>query len=109
MMFKTAFILITFLFSFVTINELRKSNTLASDHPDSMIAHANSTGSQNPASLPSAQDARSAASLRVEPLLLLLLGSTLFAVGTAIKLVLSRKITPKSIAAVTRKPPSAHY
>jgi len=109
MLFKTAFVLITFLILFVSINELRKANTLASDHSDSVLAHTSSTGSQNPASLPSAQDARSAASLRVEPLLLLLLGSTLFAVGTAIKLVLSRKITPKSIAAVTRKPPSANY
>jgi len=109
MMFKAAFILITFLFTFVTINELPKANTLASDQPDSMIAHANSTSSQTPTSLTSAQDTRSAASLRVEPLLLLLLGSTLFAIGTAIKLVLSRRITPKSIAAVTRKPPSAQY
>ena len=106
-MFKIWFLLITFLFSFVTINELQKANTLASEQPDSMIAHANSSSPQNPASLTTAQDTRSAASLRVEPLLLLLLGSTLFAVGTAIKLVLSRKITPKSIPAV--KPPSAHY
>jgi len=110
MKFKIVLTLFGFLFAFATINELRKTITLANDHPDSVIAHANNASLQNPAILTSAQDNRSsAASLRVEPLLLLLLGSTLFAVGSAIKLVLSRKINSKSIAAVTRKPPTAQY
>jgi hypothetical protein len=42
-------------------------------------------------------------SLHLEPLLLLLLGSAFFSIGTAIKLILSKKLTPKSMrTAATR-------
>jgi len=43
----------------------------------------------------------SSAFARFEPLLLLLLGSTLFLLGTAINLMLSKRIKGKSIQAVT--------
>jgi hypothetical protein len=41
-------------------------------------------------------------SVHVEPLLLLLLGSTLFSIGMALKLVLSKRLDPKPMTTVER-------
>jgi len=41
-------------------------------------------------------------SVHVEPLLLLLLGSTLFSIGLTLKLILSRRLDPKPMTTVER-------
>lgn len=59
---------------------------------------ANAAGTQSTANLLPVKDNKaSSASLHLEPLLLLLLGSAFFSIGTAIKLILSKKLTPKSM------------
>jgi hypothetical protein len=49
------------------------------------------------------ENAARAAHIRFEPLLLLLLGSTLFSIGTAIKLVLSRTLDNNSVQQPPRR------
>ena len=100
MKFQAALILIGVLVVCISLNEVRKEGVHASDLSAGPAHLANN---QSPASPATRENAETTASVHFEPLLLLLLGSTLFSIGTAIKLVLSRKLDPKRIA-VARKP-----
>jgi hypothetical protein len=103
MKFQAALVLILFVFACGSLNEMRKASIYANDKP---TEQAELLGEQSPGTLPSTHEIHSSnASVHFEPLLLLLLGSTMFSIGTAIKLVLSRKLDPKHLGA-QRKPPS---
>ena len=106
MIFRASLIVITLVLGLAAVNELRKANILAHDKAGAVVELASAANSQNPRGLTSPPEVYSrSTSAHVEPFLLLLLGSALFSIGTAIKLVLSRNLNPKSIAAASRKPP----
>jgi hypothetical protein len=100
MKFQAALILIGVLVVCISLNEVRKETVLANDMSSGIAQQANAQASTGLAPT----KANSSTSVHFEPLLLLLLGSTLFSIGTAIKLALSRKLDPKRIG--VRKPPS---
>ena len=97
MKFRAAIILITFVFVCTSFNEVRKASIHASDKSEGVVERASAANTQSPSSLTPSQEGYSNASLRFEPLLLLLLGSALFSIGTAMKLILSRRLNPKSL------------
>jgi hypothetical protein len=102
MKLKAVLILIAFLFICGFLEQVRNDSIHASEEPSGITERASA---QHPNLAPATEDHSSKASVHFEPLLLLLLGSTLFSIGTAIKLILSRKLDPKQLGA-TRKPPS---
>ena len=103
MKFQAALIVVGILVACASLNEVRKVSVQASNQSTGFSQLANA---QSSTGLATAQDnGPVTASVHFEPLLLLLLGSTLFSIGTAIKLALSRKLDPKRIR-VARKPPS---
>jgi hypothetical protein len=91
-----------FLFCFLAV-EARIETVLAIDQANGTIQHANSSTLPSAATPVSAQDKNEPkhisifASTQFEPLLLLLLGSTLLSFGTAINLVISRRLKAKLI------------
>jgi len=97
MKIRAAIILIAFVSVGTSFNEVRKASIQASDKSDGVVERASAANAQSPSSLTPSQENHSNASLRFEPLLLLLLGSALFSIGTALKLVLSRRLNPKSL------------
>ncbi|HXG93223.1 MAG TPA: hypothetical protein VNN73_12785 [Blastocatellia bacterium] len=100
---KGALILTTVLFFCLLAGKARIATGFASGNGDSAaIRQANSSTLQNaPISTTAAQDNKEtkhvslSASAHFEPLLLLLLGSALFSLGTVINLVISRKLKAK--------------
>jgi len=107
---RAALRLIVFVLVFTSFNEVRQAGTQAGDSSSGVVESAGAVNAQNPSSLaPSQENHTPIAPFHFEPLLLLLLGSALFSVGTAIKLVLARKLNPKSLGAATRKPTSPQY
>ena len=96
MKIRAAVILIAFVSVCTSFNEVRKASIHASDKSEG-VERASAANTQSPTSLTPSQENHSYTSLRFEPLLLLLLGSTLISIGTAMKLVLSRKLNPKSL------------
>ncbi|HXI89917.1 MAG TPA: hypothetical protein VNO24_07875 [Blastocatellia bacterium] len=97
MKIRAAIILIAFVSVCTSFNEVRKARIHASDKSEGVVERASAANTQSPTSLTPSQENHSNTSLRFEPLLLLLLGSTLISIGTAMKLVLSRKLNPKSL------------
>lgn len=94
---KNGFILAVFLVSCSFLNGSQIKSAQASDSAPSAERAANQP--PGPSALVPAHDTKSSkTSAPFEPLLLLLFGSALFFIGTAIKLVLSRKLDPKQIA-----------
>ena len=102
MKLKAVLVLIAFLFISGSLEQVRNGSVHASDEP---AVSTERMSAQAPSLAQAKEEHTSKASLHFEPLLLLLLGSTMFSIGTAIKLVLSRKLEPKHLGA-TRKPPS---
>jgi len=103
MKFQAALIVVGMLVACISLNEVRKVSVQASNQSTRFSQLANAQSSTGLA--PAQESSPASASVHFEPLLLLLLGSTLFSIGTAIKLALSRKLDPKRIG-VARKPPS---
>ena len=83
---KTALIILSFLFSTFTVNVSAANPTSATELAGVQASQASIT----------ADKAKPTAPVAFEPLLLLLLGSALFSVGTAIKVVLSRQFDSNS-------------
>ena len=94
MRLKSGLILAVFLvgYSFFTGSQIGSARASES------AASAERASNQGPAALAPSHDNKSSnTTTPFEPLLLLLFGSALFSIGTAIKLVLSRKLDPKQI------------
>lgn len=107
MILRASAILIAVVLGLAAINELRKANIRANDESGAVAEIASTANTPNPHALTPPHEVYShSVSSHVEPFLLLLLGSILFSIGTAIKLVLSRRLNPKAMAAASRKPPS---
>jgi hypothetical protein len=98
---RAPLILVAFVLFGAWTSDVRK-NVQANGNSKGVVERASAAGAQNTPGLISAQETHSPATPpHFEPLLLLLLGSTLFSIGTAIKLILSRKLSPKSIRTAT--------
>ena len=113
MKFKAALILIGFIFSVSLLfvgrvaTEVQNVSVQANDRSSGVTQPRASA--QGPIGLASAQDNHSSTTpLHLEPLFLFLMGTTLFLLGSAIKLVLARKLDPKHLGAA-RKPPSPQW
>jgi hypothetical protein len=83
------------------IHDAQKASAQSSGNSKGVVERASAANVQSTAGL--AQETHlPARPLGFEPLLLLLLGSTLFSLATAInKLILSKQLSPKSIPTVT--------
>lgn len=102
MKLKASLILVVFMLLCMSIDDIQKASAQASGKSKGRVERASTASEQTAVGLVPAQETNSPApSVRVEPLLLLLLGSTLFSIGTAINLILSRKLSPKSIRTMT--------
>jgi len=100
-LFQLAFLLLSSLLFAGSVLESQSGSVQASDKP----AQIERASAQQPASLTAQDNHSTRASAHFEPLLLLVMGTTLFFLGSAIKLALSRKLDPKHLGPA-RKPPS---
>jgi hypothetical protein len=108
MKFRFGLILIALVISATSINGFRKTSVQASDESNAIVKTASAANQQVSSSSPALQGTHSSSeSLHFEPLLLLLLGATLFFLSIAIRLVLSRTRRSKPMEANTNKPYAA--
>jgi hypothetical protein len=99
---KASLIIAVFILFCASTADVQKASAQSSGNSKGVVERASAAGAQSTAGL-GHETHLPATSVPFEPLLLLLLGSTLFSIGTAInKLILSRELSPKTIPTVTR-------
>ena len=99
MKFRVGLILIALVFTAAAVNEARKAGIKADEKSNVIAEVAGAATPQTPSNLTANLEGPKyyPESFHFEPLLLLLLGSTLFCISSAIRLVLSRKPGGQSI------------